>query len=90
MAIKRYADWGITMVSSVAPRGAWTEDVAKEDTVETPVGPAEAMKEKKTRAANPWLIHVAAFKKAHPEMKYKDVLVQAKETYVKITRAVAS
>ena len=34
-----------------------------------------------TTKKNPWLEHVAKFKKAHPTMKYKDVLVKAKKSY---------
>lgn len=32
---------------------------------------------------NPWLEHVKQFRKAHPELKFKDVLKQAKATYKK-------
>ena len=32
---------------------------------------------------NPWIEHVAKFRAAHPELSYKDVLIQAKLTYKK-------
>jgi len=38
---------------------------------------------KAAAAANPWLKHVADFRAKNPEMKYKNVLVKAKETYKK-------
>ena len=95
------------MVSSVGPRGAWTQEIAKEekmpalfpvkeegectdatecDTKKCDTKKCDIKKEKKSRGVNPWLVHVSAFRKAHPELKYKDVLVQAKETYVKIVK----
>jgi hypothetical protein len=36
---------------------------------------------KKVRKANPWLEHVKQVKEKHPELKYKDVLVLAKNSY---------
>lgn len=33
--------------------------------------------------ANKWLIHVAQFRKSHPNMIYKDVLKEAAKTYTK-------
>jgi len=38
---------------------------------------------------NPWLEHVKAFRKKHPNMAYKDVLVAAKKTYKKVQSAPA-
>ena len=35
------------------------------------------------KKANPWMIHVAAFKKSNPAMKYSEVLKKAKDTYKK-------
>ena len=32
---------------------------------------------------NPWLIHVKKFRASHPDIKYSDVLKQAKATYKK-------
>lgn len=32
---------------------------------------------------NPWLEHVAKFRASHPELSYKQVLVEAKKTYTK-------
>jgi hypothetical protein len=91
----------ITMVSSVGPRGAWTEDMAKKEMDKkepcvkkeggcTDSKETDIKNEKKPRAANPWLIHVAAFRKANPQLKYKDVLLQAKDTYVKIAKKAPS
>jgi len=41
-------------------------------------------KGKGKRKPNPWLIHVAQFKKSHPKLKYSDILKQAKNTYKKV------
>ena len=38
---------------------------------------------KKVRKPNSWLIHVKAFWKKNPQMKYSDVLKNAKKTYSK-------
>ena len=38
---------------------------------------------KKKRPPNKWLIHVKEFRSKNPDMKYSDVLKQAKTTYVK-------
>ena len=38
---------------------------------------------------NPWLEHVKAYRKKHPKMAYKDVLVAAKKTYKKVHSAPA-
>lgn len=38
---------------------------------------------KKAAAGNPWLMHLAAFRKAHPDVKGKDVTKQAKASYKK-------
>lgn len=40
-------------------------------------------KEKVKRPPNKWLIHVKEFRSKNPDMKYSDVLKQAKTTYVK-------
>lgn len=32
---------------------------------------------------NPWLAHVKAFRAKHPNLSYKQVLVEAKKTYTK-------
>ena len=32
---------------------------------------------------NPWLIHVKAYADAHPDLKYKDALLGARDTYKK-------
>jgi len=32
---------------------------------------------------NPWLVHVAAYRKAHPNMSYSDCLKAAKSSYKK-------
>jgi hypothetical protein len=36
--------------------------------------------------ANKWLIHVAQFRKSHPNMIYKDVLKEAAKTYTKVPK----
>jgi hypothetical protein len=36
-----------------------------------------------TKKSNPWIDHVKKVKSENPSMKYKDVLVKAKETYTK-------
>ena len=36
-----------------------------------------------TRAENPWLTHVKRFRSEHPDLKYKEVLQQAKSSYEK-------
>jgi hypothetical protein len=65
----------------------------KEEAVGSVVPPAAPLpkpkKKKKKREhkpsgkakPNPWLEHVKQFRKAHPELKFKDVLKQAKSTY---------
>jgi len=37
----------------------------------------------KVKKANPWIAHVAEFRKKHPEMKYSEVLKKAKDSYKK-------
>ena len=36
------------------------------------------------KVQNKWLVHVANVKAANPEMSYKEVLVHAKESYIKL------
>lgn len=36
---------------------------------------------------NPWLLHVKQFRTDHPELKFKDVLVQAKATYTPVVKS---
>ena len=36
------------------------------------------------RKKNPWLDHVKAYRESHPELSYKEVLQQAKDTYTKV------
>ena len=36
-----------------------------------------------TKKVNPWLVHVKKFREANPDLKFKDVLMKAKETYKK-------
>jgi hypothetical protein len=40
-------------------------------------------KKKKTTSTNPWMKHVAAYRKKHPEMTYKDCLRNCAKTYKK-------
>lgn len=39
---------------------------------------------KKVKRKNPWLDHIAKFRKENPQMKFKEVLVKARKTYTKI------
>jgi len=39
---------------------------------------------------NPWLAHVKKIRAAHPNIGYKDVLIQAKKTYKTVTKATKS
>ena len=48
----------------------------------------ETVEEKPVRAENPWMIHVKQFRADHPELKYKEVLQQAKATYTKKEKSV--
>lgn len=36
------------------------------------------------RKPNAWMVHVAAFRAAHKDMKYKEILREAKKTYTKV------
>ena len=38
---------------------------------------------KKVKKTNPWLIHIAEFRKINPTLSYKDCLKEGKKTYVK-------
>jgi hypothetical protein len=38
----------------------------------------------KVKKVNPWIKHVAEFRKKHPEMKYSEVLKKAKDSYKKV------
>lgn len=40
------------------------------------------------RAPNAWILHVKKFRKAHPELSYKEALQQANTTYISKTTAV--
>jgi len=35
---------------------------------------------------NKWIVHVAQFRKTHPNMIYKDVLKEAAKTYTKVPK----
>jgi hypothetical protein len=37
----------------------------------------------KKKGPNKWQLHVQAFRSEHPELSYKQAMVQAKETYNK-------
>lgn len=39
-----------------------------------------------TKRTSPWLEHVKQFKETHPNLSYREVLKQAKETYTKVGR----
>jgi len=36
-----------------------------------------------TKKVNPWLVHIKKFRADNPDLKFKDVLIKAKETYKK-------
>ena len=38
----------------------------------------------KNRNRNPWMVHLSAFRKAHPGMKMKSAMKAAKKTYKKV------
>jgi len=40
--------------------------------------------------ANPWLEHVKKFRTTHPDMKYKDVLVEARKTYTPVSKSASA
>ena len=40
---------------------------------------------KKERAQNPWLVHVAKYRTAHPDASYKEALKESAKTYSKIS-----
>ena len=66
-----------------------TTKVAKTTTPATTT--ASATKTAKTqsggRAPNPWLVHVKKVKAENPELKFKEVLLLAKESYTKVKKA---
>lgn len=39
------------------------------------------------RAPNPWLVHVKKVKAENPDLKFKEVLLLAKESYTKVKKA---
>lgn len=43
----------------------------------------DKVKSDKVKKTNPWLEHIKKVREKHPEMKYKDVLVEAKKSYVR-------
>jgi hypothetical protein len=45
--------------------------------------PPTTPKAKKIHQKTAWDLHVEAFRQAHPDMKFKEVLQSAKETYQK-------
>ena len=67
-----------------------TTKVAK-TTTSTTTASATTTKTAKTqsggRAPNPWLVHVKKVKADHPELKFKEVLLLAKESYTKVKKA---
>jgi hypothetical protein len=42
--------------------------------------------EKKKKKTNPWLVHVKKVRAENKDLKFKDVLVKAKKTYVPIKK----
>jgi hypothetical protein len=51
--------------------------------LDPPATPAEVKVVKKEKKTNPWNEHVKAFRAAHPDMKFKEVLKEAAKTYTK-------
>lgn len=45
----------------------------------------ESVESKPSKQPNAWHVHVMHFKREHPDLQFKDVLRQAKATYVKKT-----
>lgn len=43
--------------------------------------PDAPKKEKKTAGPNKWQLHVQAFRSEHPELSYKQAMIDAKKTY---------
>ena len=52
----------------------------------TPAPAPETVKQSGGRAPNPWLVHVKQVKAANPDLKFKDVLIKAKESYTKVSK----
>ena len=44
------------------------------------------MTEKTKKAPNAWQKHVAEFRKTHPELKFSEVLSEAKKSYQKVKK----
>jgi len=58
------------------------------DSIAPPTIPIE-QETKKEQKPNPWREHVAEFRRTHPDLKFKEVLQQAKLTYQKKGTTVA-
>ena len=58
----------------------------KREVTDAPVPPESRKEIKKEKKPNPWSEHVAEFRKTHPDLSFKEVLKQAKETYTKVTK----
>lgn len=58
----------------------------KREVTDAPVPPKAPEEVKKPKKHNPWSEHVAEFRKTHPDLSFKEVLKQAKETYTKVTK----
>jgi hypothetical protein len=43
--------------------------------------PDAPKKERKTAGPNKWQLHVQAFRSEHPELSYKNAMIEAKKTY---------
>ena len=46
--------------------------------------PKKSKKSVKGKPRNPWLVHLSAYRKAHPGMKLKSAMKEAKKTYKKV------
>lgn len=80
-----------------------SKDDVKETPVKEEEAPVKKQKKRKrtkvkrepgtsdgTPTKHPWLLHVMAFREKHPDMKYKDVLVLAKDTYTPVVKSTAA
>lgn len=59
---------------------------AKKEEGKPPKTPKKGKKKEKVdgrKKVNKWMKHVMEYRKKHPEVAYRDVLKQAKETYKK-------
>lgn len=71
----------------VCPKGKEKCDCPAEEKITVKEAKKKEKKEKpprKKRKRTKWQDHVMAFKSSHPDLKFKDVLIQAKDSYEKV------